>query len=231
MSDDGAADFDPRNGLVNRITYRMLKYPIWGAFKAWNRITVEGLENLPSGPCVWVPNHRSYIDTPIHAAIPAQMRAMGKDSMWKYRPIGWMFTTVGCFPVNRDAPDRAALRTALDALRYGDCPVVMFGEGERKDGPRVHPLMDGPAYLAAKAQVPIVPVGIGGTAAAMPRGAKFMYPRRIRIVVGRPMDPPPLGSSGRVSRRAVTVTTEELRERMQELFDEAQAKAGTPNQH
>ena len=107
----------------------------------------------------------------------------------------------------------------------------MFGEGERKDGPRVHPLMDGPAYLAAKAQVPIVPVGIGGSAAAMPRGAKFMYPRRIRIVVGEPMDPPQLGSSGRVSRRAITATTEELRERIQILFDEAQAKAGTPNQH
>ncbi|WP_419945256.1 lysophospholipid acyltransferase family protein [Candidatus Poriferisodalis sp.] len=218
-----------RDGSLNMAVYRIMKYAIWGVFRAWNRISVDGLENLPDGPCVWVPNHRSYIDTPIHAAIPARMRVMGKDSMWKYRFAGWLFTTIGCFPVNRDTADRAALRTALDALTLGDCPVVMFGEGERKDGPRVLPLLDGPVYLAGRAQVPIVPVGIGGTAAAMPRGAKFMYPRPIKFVIGTPMDPPAPGPSGRVSRGAIRETTEELRERVQEVFDRAQAAVGTPN--
>ncbi len=229
MSGPDRPETELRGGPLNLAVYKIMKYAIWGVFRAWNRISVDGLVNLPDGPCVWVPNHRSYIDTPIHAAIPARMRVMGKDSMWKYRFPGWLFTTIGCFPVNRDAPDRAALRTALDALQFGDGPVVMFGEGERKDGPRVLPLMDGPVYLAARAQVPIVPVGIGGTAAAMPRGAKFMYPRRIKFVVGEPMDPPAPGASGRVSRRAIREATEELRERIQEVFDQAQAAVGTPN--
>lgn len=231
MSGPDGPETDLRDRPLNMAVYRIMKYAIWGVFRAWNRISVDGLANLPDGPCVWVPNHRSYIDTPIHAAIPARMRVMGKDSMWKHRFPGWLFTTIGCFPVNRDAPDRAALRTALDALTYGDCPVVMFGEGERKDGPRVLPLMDGPVYLAARAQVPIVPVGIGGTAAAMPRGAKFMYPRRIKFIIGEPMDPPPLGPSGRASRRAIRELTEELRERIQALYDQAQADVGTPNVH
>ena len=229
MSEPADAEVELRDGPLNMAVYRIMKYAIWGVFRAWNRISVDGLENLPDGPCVWVPNHRSYIDTPIHAAIPARMRVMGKDSMWKYRFVGWLFTTIGCFPVNRDTPDRAALRTALDALTHGDGPVVMFGEGERKDGPRVLPLMDGPVYLAGRAQVPIVPVGIGGTAAAMPRGAKFMYPRRIKFVIGEPMDPPPTGPNGRVSRRAVREVTAELRERVQAVFDQAQAAVGTPN--
>ncbi|MDE0496621.1 MAG: lysophospholipid acyltransferase family protein [Acidimicrobiaceae bacterium] len=229
MTGSAPAGVELRDRPINMAVYRIMKYAIWGVFRAWNRISVDGLEHLPDGPCVWVPNHRSYIDTPIHAAIPARMRVMGKDSMWKYRFPGWLFTTIGCFPVNRDAPDRAALRTALDALTHGDGPVVMFGEGERKDGPRVLPLMDGPVYLAARAQVPIVPVGIGGTAAAMPRGAKFMYPRRIKFIVGEPMDPPPLGPSGRASRRAIRELTEELRERIQALYDQAQAAVGTPN--
>ncbi len=211
------------------VAYATMKYAIWGVFRVWNRISVDGLANLPAGACVWVPNHRSYIDTPIHAAIPRRMRLMGKDSMWKYRFPAWLFTTIGCFPVNRDAPDRTALRIASDALRYGSDPVVMFGEGERKDGPRVLPLLDGPVYLAARAQVPIVPVGIGGTAAAMPRGAKFMYPRRIKIIVGEPMVPPPLGPNGRVPRPAVRELTAQLRERIQELFDQAQSDVGTPN--
>lgn len=229
MTEPPSPETDLRNRPLNMAVYRILKYAIWGVFRAWNRISVDGLENLPDGPCVWVPNHRSYIDTPIHAAIPAQMRVMGKESMWKYRISAWLFTTIGCFPVNRDGPDRAALRIALDALRFGDCPVVMFGEGERKDGPRVLPLMEGPAYLAARAQVPIVPVGIGGTAAAMPRGAKFMYPRRIKFVVGEPIDPPALGPNGRVSRRAIREATEVLREHMQEVYDRAQADLGAPN--
>ena len=229
MSEPDGPEVDLRDSRFNIAVYKTAKYLLWGIFRTWNRIAIEGLENMPDGPCVWVPNHRSYIDTPIHAAIPAQMRVMGKESMWKYRPAAWLFNTFGCFPVNRDGPDRAALRIALDALRYGNCPVVMFGEGERKDGPRVLPLMDGPAYLAARAQVPIVPVGIGGTAAAMPRGAKFMYPRRIKLIIGEPMDPPPLGPSGRVSRNSVREVTQELRERIQELFDRAQADAGTPN--
>jgi len=56
-----------------------------------------------------------------------------------------------------------------------------------------------------------------------------MYPRRIKFVVGEPMDPPAPGASGRVSRRAIRETTEELRERIQEVFDQAQAAVGTPN--
>ena len=231
MSAPDRPETDLRDRPLNMAVYKIMKYAIWGVFRVWNRISVDGLAKLPDGPCVWVPNHRSYIDTPIHAAIPARMRVMGKDSMWKYRFPAWLFTTIGCFPVNRDAPDRAALRTALDALTDGEDPVVMFGEGERKDGPRVLPLMDGPVYLAARAQVPIVPVGIGGTAAAMPRGAKFMYPRRIKFIIGEPMDPPPLGPSGRASRRAIRELTEELRERIQALYDQAQADAGTPNVH
>ena len=56
-------------------------------------------------------------------------------------------------------------------------PLVLFPEGERKCGPIVQPLFDGAAYIAVKAGVPIVPVGIGGSERAMPKGAKFIYPR------------------------------------------------------
>ena len=229
MAEPEGPQSDLADRPVNAFWYCVVKYALLAVFKGWNRISISGTANIPDGPCVWVPNHRSYIDTPIHCVVPARVRVMGKDSMWKHRLPGWLFTVIGCFPVNRDAPDRASMRTALDALRFGYGPVAMFGEGERKDGPRVLPLMDGPVYLASRAQVPIVPVGIGGTAAALPRGAKFMYPRRITFVIGEPMDPPPLAPSGRVSRSAVKQTTEELRERIQAVFDQAQAQAGTPN--
>ncbi len=224
-----AAALDPRTKWHNRVMYRILRYGFISLFKLYNRITIEGVENIPNGACVWAPNHRSYIDTPIQAIVPARLRFMGKDSMWKNRFFGWVFTTIGCFPVVRGTADRGALETALGVLAAGSDPVVAFPEGERKDGPRVHPLFDGAVYMATRAQVPIVPVGIGGTAAAMPRGARMMFPRKIHVVVGAPIEPPPLTERGRVNRSEVRRITAELREEIQAVFDRAMVRAGTPN--
>ncbi|MCH2625467.1 MAG: 1-acyl-sn-glycerol-3-phosphate acyltransferase [Acidimicrobiales bacterium] len=220
---------DSNSHWYNRATYHVLRYLVWGLFKFWNRISVEGRSNIPDGACVWAPNHRSYIDTPLQSCIPRRLRFMGKESVWNNRFFGWLFTTIGCFPVSRGSADRAALLTALAVLQNGEDPVVAFPEGERKDGPRIFPLFDGAAYLAAKTQVPIVPVGIGGTAAAMPRGAKFLYPKRIHVIIGEPIPPPPLSATGRLSRQEVRTTSERLREEIQELFDRAQIICGTPN--
>ncbi len=226
---DAGPDLDPRMNWYNLLLYKILRYGFITIFKLYNRITIEGTENIPEGACVWAPNHRSYIDTPIQAIVPARLRFMGKDSMWKNRFFGWIFTTIGCFPVTRGTADREALNIALGVLSSGKNPVVAFPEGERKDGPRVHPLFDGAAYMAAKTQLPIVPVGIGGTAAAMPRGRKIMFPRKIHVVIGRPMDPPGLTEKGRISRKEVKAVTLELREEIQAVFDTAMERCGSPN--
>ena len=54
--------------------YRILKYGFITMFKLYNRISIEGAENIPAGACLWAPNHRSYIDTPIQAIVPARLR-------------------------------------------------------------------------------------------------------------------------------------------------------------
>ena len=92
-------------------------------------------------------------------------------------------------------------------------------------------MFDGPAYVACRTGTPIVPVGFGGTEAAMPKGAKFIRPVKMVLVIGEPLTPPPLKESGRVSRRAVRELTHELGQAIQALFDEAQALAGRPNHH
>jgi 1-acyl-sn-glycerol-3-phosphate acyltransferase len=76
---------------------------------------------------------------------------------------------------------------------------------------------------------PIVPVGIGGSERAMPKGARFIHPVRLRMVVGPPIHPPTSEGGARAPRRAVRELTAELQERLQQLFDEAQEKAGAPN--
>lgn len=101
---------------------------------------------------------------------------MGKDSLFKIKPIASILSSLGGFPVTRGTADLEALKRCLAVLALGE-PIVMFPEGTRQFGPTIQPLFDGAAYLAIKAGVPIVPVGIGGTEAVMRKGSKFIYPK------------------------------------------------------
>ena len=94
--------------------------------------------------------------------------------------------------------------------------------GARMNGPVVETLFDGPAYVAARAGVPIVPVGIGGSEKAMPKGSKIIHPVKITIVIGRPLVPEAREEGARVPRRAVAELTAALKVEVQRLFDEAQ---------
>lgn len=191
-----------------------------------NRVTVEGRHHVPrEGAFVLAPVHRSNMDTPYAAAITRRrLRYMGKDSLWKHRWAGWLLSALGGFPVTRGTVDREALERALAVLAGGE-PLVVFPEGNRKSGPIVQPLFEGAAYLATKAQVPIVPVGIGGSERAMPKGARYLKPTKVHVVVGPPLTPPPL-VNGRPPRDGVKELTARLHDELQRLFDEAQLKAG-----
>lgn len=189
-------------------------------------MTVTGRENIPStGPFVLAPVHRSFIDTPIASGCTRRrMRFMGKDSLWKRQPFNWVLSALGAFPVTRGTADRQAVTRAIAVLQSGE-PLVLFPEGERKTGPTVHPLMDGAAYVACKAGVPIVPVGIGGSERVLGKGMKFVYPRKLVVIIGEPIRAA-TGVNGRMPRTEVKEVSRELHARLQQLFDEAQRRAG-----
>ena len=189
------------------------------------RTKVIGARNVPrTGPFILAPVHRSNIDTPLACTVTARrMRYMGKDSLWKTRPIGWILSALGGFPVSRGTADREALRRCIQVLEAGE-PLVLFPEGERKSGRDVQPLFDGAMYIALKAGVPVIPVGIGGSERAMPKGKKYLRPSKCVVIVGEPLIPPV--SEGRASRSAVRDFTALLHARLQSLFDEAQRRAG-----
>jgi len=83
----------------------------------------------------------------------------------------------------------------------------------------VHPLFDGAVYIAIKAGVPIVPVGIGGSEKVMPKHAKFVFPRKVHIEVGPPIPPPIVPEGGRISRAAYKQHSDLLHAELQRLFD------------
>lgn len=215
----------------SRIFYTLFRGLVVGLAVGYTRAHIVGKHNIPkSGPFLLAPIHRSNIDTPLAAGVTRRrMRFMGKDSIWKIKPVGWIVSALGAFPVTRGSADREALKRCIAVLESGE-PLVLFPEGTRQSGPVVQPLFDGAAYVAVKAGVPIIPVGIGGSEGVMPKGSKMIYPRKCVIVVGEPITPQ-ADETGRIPRSAVKDITEQLTVELQRLFDEAQQLAGTPNKH
>ena len=216
-----------RHPLWGRIVYRVLRMIVLALCKVLFRLRVEGKENFPPGPFILSPVHRSFIDTPIAGmATSRRMRFMGKESLWEIRPLGALLSLLGGFPVERGTADRTALRAATDVLSLGE-PLVMFPEGTRRSGDRVRreDMLDGPAFVAARAGVPIVPVGLGGTVRALPVGSMIPRPRRVVIVVGNPI-PPPARVDGRLPRRVVSELTDRLFDELGDLYVEARVLAG-----
>lgn len=212
--------------LAGKVLYTVCRTVVCGYTRLYTRMSIEGREHLPrTGAYVLAPVHRSYVDTPITACVTRRrVRFMGKDTMWKYAWFGKLLSALGAFPVSRGTADREALQRCIAVLKGGE-PLVLFPEGERKDGPIVQPLFDGAAFVAAKAGVPIVPIGIGGSDDVMPRGAKFVFPRKVRVVIGVPIRAE-VGESGRASRRAVAAVTEQLHAELQRLYDDVSMQLG-----
>jgi 1-acyl-sn-glycerol-3-phosphate acyltransferase len=223
----GPVDVHPPK-LIERGTYAVLRLLAMGIAKVWLRLEIVGGENMPKNtPFVLAPVHRSNVDFLLVAFLRrGRMRYMGKASIWRYDLPGRFFNMLGAFPVHRGTADRASLRTCMEVIENGE-PLVMFPEGTRQAGPVVVEVFDGTAYVAARTGVPLVPVGIGGSEEAMPKGAKFIKPHKVVLVVGKPIPIPKGDGSGRVPRRVIRELSEQLHVSVQSVFDESRRRAGT----
>jgi len=209
---------------LDNVAYGIARAIISAFTHIWCRMRVEGRENVPkTGAFLLAPVHRSILDTPIASGVTRRrMRFMGADKYWKNRAFGRLLTALGGFPVTRGTADREALRRCIALLENGE-PLVLFPEGERKSGDLVQPLFDGAAYVAVKAGVPIIPIGIGGSERAMPKGARFIYPRKVHVIVGAPIVAPP-SANAKEQRQIARDTTARLHEELQRLFDLASSR-------
>jgi cytidylate kinase len=211
------------------LLYAAVRGVFVGFARVWLRVRATGTHHVPeTGAFILAPVHRSNIDfLLVLVTTRRRLRFLAKDTLWK-GIWGRIFTALGGIPVARGAADREAMRTCIEVIEAGE-PIVMFPEGTRQQGPTVQPIFEGPAFVQSRTGVPIVPVGIGGSEAAMPKGARFIKPRPVRVVVGPPLTAPTAKGS-KARRAAVKDRTVELHRVIQSLFDEAQRRAGTPNQ-
>jgi len=206
--------------------YRALRVLAHAINRGYWRVEVEGAGHVPAeGPVILAPVHRSFMDFFVVSEVTRRkIFYMTKEEMWKSRLLGAFLDAVGAFPVHRQGADRLALDRAQDVLERGEA-LILFPEGTRRSGPVVEELHEGAAFLAARTGAVIVPIGIGGTAEAMPKGSKMVRPVKVHVVVGEPLRAPERSARGRVPRTQVHALTEQLRKELQGLYDVAEARA------
>jgi 1-acyl-sn-glycerol-3-phosphate acyltransferase len=76
---------------------------------------------------------------------------------------------------------------AVKALRSG-MPLFVFPEGGRTVAGQLQPFLSGAAYLAIRAQVPLVPIAINGAYDLLPIHTHHFYPSKLTLAVGEPIE-------------------------------------------
>jgi 1-acyl-sn-glycerol-3-phosphate acyltransferase len=146
-------------------------------------LRLEGLENVPrqGGPLIIASNHLSNLDPMIVGGFtPGPNSAMAKVELFTPAAMAWIFGGCNCFPVVRGSADRWALRTGLALLEHG-ARLILWVEGTRAEKPGMKRVEPGVGFLLRRRPVPVLPVGITGTEAALLRGRRL--PQRVPITV------------------------------------------------
>jgi 1-acyl-sn-glycerol-3-phosphate acyltransferase len=196
---------------VARLWARML------LFVSGVKVRVEGLEKIPMGQgLVFASNHLSLMDTPLVIAnIPAQFRFLAKQSLFKVPFIGGHLKRAGHVSVPREDP-RASIKVmsvAADLIQRNGISILVFPEGGRSTG-KLQEFKEGGAYIAIKAQAPIVPMAISGTREVLPSGSINVRSGHAVLRVGEPIFTAGLKLSDRGQ------LTARLREEIARLLDE-----------
>jgi len=171
--------------------YHLLKWPVVNPLlRLYCRGHIYGAENVPKrGAFVAASNHASFADPPLLAcAIGRPVAFMAKEELFRTPVFREAIRLYGAYPVRRNKADRQAIETALTMLDRGWGTGVFLSGTRTADGCIEKP-KTGAALLAAKANVPIVPVSLWGTQNILRGG--FPRPAAVTIRIGQPIAPPP----------------------------------------
>ena len=170
---------------------------------AMSPVRLEHAERLPVGAAVYASNHLSYFDTPVlFGKLPFQFRILAKAPLWKIPFIGWYLNRSGQVPI-----DQTSARAGITSLARGartlqaGMPMVIFPEGGRAFNGKLQPMLAGAAWMAIKAQVPLVPLTLVGTYELLPIHVYALKPRPVKLIVGEP-----IATAGMSTRDAEALT-------------------------
>ncbi|MDR7311912.1 1-acyl-sn-glycerol-3-phosphate acyltransferase [Nocardioides luteus] len=192
--------------------YRLLHTVVPPVLRAVWRPTVTGAENVPrSGGVILASNHLSFADSIVIPSVsPRPVHFLAKSDYFTGTGLkgaaqkAW-FEGMGMLPVDRDDPQAAlgSLEVALEVLGKGEA-FGIYPEGTRSRDGRLYRGRTGVAHLALTAGVPVVPVGLRGTAELQPVGSSLPRLAKVTVAFGKPIqvagrfEGVPLGKARRV---------------------------------
>ncbi len=148
-------------------------------------LRVEGIDRLPSVPCVVVANHASYIDGVVAcAALPPDFAFVIKKEMVRVPLAGLLLRRLGSEFVDRFDRRQSAndARRMLKTASTGQS-LVFFPEGTFTAARQVGKFLRGAFATAARAEMPIVAAAIHGTRDVLPSDSMLLRRKPIRFEV------------------------------------------------
>jgi len=189
-------------------------------------LKMRGLENLPDkGPFLLCSNHQSYVDPLVMAGmLPWRLFrytfALGTSDIFGKGFMRRLARWIRVVVLDPDVNLIPAMRAGFFGLSQGRI-LVLYPEGERSNDGKPTVFRKGAAILSIHAQAPIVPVAIEGFYEAWPRHKKFPKFANLRMVFGKPIQPPPMNEA---SEAAYERLTSELKSTVVAMWQELREK-------
>jgi putative phosphoserine phosphatase / 1-acylglycerol-3-phosphate O-acyltransferase len=160
----------------------------WGAALVGINLVVKGEEHLLTRPAVFIFNHQSQVDFFIAAKLLRKDIVGVAKKELQNGIYGFMMGMAGVAFVDRADSESAieSLKPVVDALKNG-MSLVIFPEGTRSYDYKLGRFKKGAFHIAMQAGVPIVPIIIRNAHDVMPRGASFVKPAVVDVVVKPPV--------------------------------------------
>ncbi len=171
-----------------RFTRRLLRFLMRVLARLFVRAQVTGLENIPAlGGVLVVCNHLGDADLPLGLAFsPRLPDIFTKADLYDYPLLGRVLEAYGVIWVHRGQPDRRALRAGLQGLAEGRM-MVIAPEGRESLTGALEEGTPGAAYLALKANAPVIPLTFTGTEnRQIYTNLKRLRRSNVTITVGKP---------------------------------------------
>ncbi len=199
---------------VKMFFYQILRPIVSLVYHIRFSLQIEGKENIPKdGGYVFASNHRSYED-PILISFPTRVpfAYMAKEELFeKNFAFTALIKAFGAFPVVRGSGDMSVIDESINRLNKG-YNLVIFPEGTRSKDGKVGKGKTGVALIAAKAQVPVVPVGISF------KGSKLKFRSKIIVRFGKMISPEELKITSQ-SPSELKVLKQKIMESITELVE------------